>query len=136
VRRSQREIRRQPHELRKGKEYERRDSHPKRRHDLEHVPIHLRPRDEQIAHERHREDHLGQHEIEEHRPREVVVPLTLDAYLRTVVTQTLERQRKEGCIAVKFEAAYLRRLDFAPASPEDAARIYAKYVAGGKATPA
>jgi uncharacterized protein len=64
------------------------------------------------------------------------VPGTLDDYVTQVVRTTLQKQRAAGAVAVKFEAAYLRRLDFAPASPEDAARIYAKYVAGGKATPA
>ena len=39
------------------------------------------------------------------------VPPTLAAYLRTVVTPTLERQRQNGCVAVKFEAAYLRAPD-------------------------
>jgi hypothetical protein len=32
-------------------------------------------------------------------------PPTLDAYLKAVVTPTLEAQRKKGCVAVKFEAA-------------------------------
>lgn len=60
------------------------------------------------------------------------IPSTLDAYLRTVVTPTLEAQRRAGCIAVKFEAAYLRSLDFAAAATEDAARIYARHAAGGE----
>ena len=59
------------------------------------------------------------------------LPPTLDAYLRTVVTPTLERQRKEGCLAVKFEAAYLRALNFDDASPVAARRIYARYIAAG-----
>ncbi len=62
------------------------------------------------------------------------LPATLDAYLRTVVSPTLERQRKEGCLAVKFEAAYLRALDFDDASPAAARRIYARYVAAGTPT--
>jgi uncharacterized protein len=62
------------------------------------------------------------------------LPATLDAYLRTVVTPTLERQRKEGCLAVKFEAAYLRALDFDDASPIAARRIYGRYVAAGTPT--
>jgi uncharacterized protein len=60
------------------------------------------------------------------------IPSTLEAYLETVVTPTLEAQRRAGCVAVKFEAAYLRSLDFAPASREDAARIYARYATGGE----
>jgi len=60
------------------------------------------------------------------------VPATLDAYLTTVVTPTLERQRQAGCVAVKFEAAYLRRLDFDEASADAAARVYSRYVTGGE----
>lgn len=59
------------------------------------------------------------------------VPLTLPAYLKTVVTPTLEQQRKDGALAVKFEAAYLRALDFDDASESAAQRIYARYAAGG-----
>ena len=59
------------------------------------------------------------------------LPPTLDAYLRTVVTPTLERQRQNGCVAVKFEAAYLRALDFDEASEASVRPTYARYVAGG-----
>ncbi|MEO8336376.1 MAG: amidohydrolase family protein [bacterium] len=62
------------------------------------------------------------------------VPATLDAYLRTVVTPTLERQRKEGCVAVKFEAAYLRALDFGDAPIATARRVYARYANGSAPT--
>jgi len=58
------------------------------------------------------------------------LPATLDEYQRTVVTATLERQRQNGCVALKFEAAYLRALDFTEASAETAARIYARHVNG------
>ncbi len=60
------------------------------------------------------------------------LPATLDAYLTTVVTPTLEAQQKGGCVAVKFEAAYLRSLDFAEASAATAGSVYAKYVGGGE----
>ena len=60
-----------------------------------------------------------------------VLPSTLDAYLAEVVTPTLERQRKAGCIAVKFEAAYLRRLDFDDPDPAAARSVYARYVGAG-----
>jgi uncharacterized protein len=60
------------------------------------------------------------------------LPPTLDGYLRTVVTPTLELQRKGGCVAVKFEAGYLRPLDFGDTSVETARRVYAKYVNGGE----
>ena len=59
------------------------------------------------------------------------LPATLDEYLRTVVTPTLERQRQGGCVAVKFEAAYLRALDFDDASIAAARQTYARYIAGG-----
>jgi hypothetical protein len=59
-------------------------------------------------------------------------PATLDSYLTTVITPTLESQRKAGCVAVKFEAAYIRSLDFGIASPEAARAIYEKYSSGGE----
>ena len=59
-------------------------------------------------------------------------PATLDAYLKTVVTPTLEAQQKDGCVAVKFEAAYLRSLDFDEVSAAIASRIYATYAGGGE----
>jgi uncharacterized protein len=63
-------------------------------------------------------------------------PPTLDTYVEKVVRPTLQKQKNAGAMAVKFEAAYLRPLDFAPASKDEAARVYAKYAAGGLATPA
>ncbi len=59
-------------------------------------------------------------------------PATLDGYLRTVVTPTLERQRQAGAVAVKFEAAYLRALDFDETSADVASRVYARYVDRGE----
>ncbi len=59
------------------------------------------------------------------------LPPTLDAYLHRVVTPTLERQQRNGCVAVKFEAAYLRALDFDEASEASVRPIYARYVSGG-----
>ncbi len=59
------------------------------------------------------------------------VPATLDAYLHTVVTPTLEAQQKGGCVAVKFEVGYLRALDFADVPASTAAAIYARYATGG-----
>jgi hypothetical protein len=59
-------------------------------------------------------------------------PATLDAYLETVVTPTLEAQQKDGCVAVKFEAAFLRSLDFEEVPAATASKIYAKYVAAGE----
>jgi predicted TIM-barrel fold metal-dependent hydrolase len=59
------------------------------------------------------------------------VPPTLAEYTAKVVTPLLEFQRTNGAVAVKFEAAYLRSLDFAPAKEAEAARVYARYVKGG-----
>ncbi len=59
-------------------------------------------------------------------------PATLDAYLSEVVAPTLQRQRKAGAVAVKFEAAYLRSLDFEPAEKQRAAAIYRKWIRGGE----
>jgi uncharacterized protein len=59
------------------------------------------------------------------------LPATLDLYLQKVVTPTLERHKRGGAVAVKFEAAYLRPLDFADVPREEAARIYS----GARATP-
>ena len=59
------------------------------------------------------------------------LPPTLSAYTAQVVTPLLEQQRKDGAVAIKFEAAYLRALDFEPASEKDAAEVYARYVKGG-----
>jgi uncharacterized protein len=63
------------------------------------------------------------------------VPPTLEEYLRAVVTATLERQRQAGCVAVKFEVAYLRGLDFDEVSPATAAAVYGRFVGASKTTP-
>jgi predicted TIM-barrel fold metal-dependent hydrolase len=55
------------------------------------------------------------------------IPPTLHEYLTRVVTPTLERQKAGGALAIKFEAAYLRALDFDDASEADAAHVYARY---------
>jgi len=51
-------------------------------------------------------------------------PATLDEYLSRVVTPTLERHRQGGAVAVKFEAAYLRSLNFAKVPKADAERAW------------
>ncbi len=58
-------------------------------------------------------------------------PPTLAEYTAQIVTPLLELQRKNGAVAIKFEAAYLRSLDFEPASEADAAAIYARNIKGG-----
>ena len=61
------------------------------------------------------------------------LPATLSGYTATVVTPLLEMQRKNGAVAIKYEAAYLRSLDFEPASEMEATGIYAQYIKSGKA---
>jgi hypothetical protein len=51
----------------------------------------------------------------------------LDDYLKKVVDRTLELQKNAGAVAIKFEVAYLRSLDFEPASRVDAAKILERY---------
>jgi len=52
-------------------------------------------------------------------------PASLDEYLDKLVFPTLARQRKAGAVAIKFEVAYLRGLDFEPPDPKAASSIYA-----------
>ena len=63
------------------------------------------------------------------------LPPTLDAYERDVVRATLERQRAAGAVGVKFEAAYLRPLDFDTDDAAAARTVYARYVRGGVGAP-
>ncbi|HLY71525.1 MAG TPA: amidohydrolase family protein [Puia sp.] len=60
------------------------------------------------------------------------LPSTFDEYLKNVVTATLESQKKGGCMAVKFEAAYLRSLDFEKTTMQSAREVYAHYIYGGE----
>ena len=82
-------------------------------------------------------DRKGLFEAEEHHLANYLtarglrtLPGTLDDYMHFVVTPTLEAQRQAGAVAIKFEVAYLRSLDFEPASHDAAAAVYAKHVAG------
>ena len=59
------------------------------------------------------------------------LPASLGEYLTRVVTPTLEAQRHGGAVAEKFEAAYLRALDFDPADGATAAKVYTRYRAKG-----
>ena len=54
------------------------------------------------------------------------IPPTLSAYLKIVVTPTLERQKAGGAVAEKFEIAYLRSFDFTSPTRDVADRIYAQ----------
>jgi hypothetical protein len=59
------------------------------------------------------------------------LPASLDDYVKTVVTPTLEKQKKGGAVAVKFEAAYLRALDFDDPDPSLARLVYSRFASGG-----
>jgi uncharacterized protein len=59
------------------------------------------------------------------------VPPNLGEYLNHVVTLTLERQKQGGAIAEKFEAAYLRSLDFEAVDRSIAERVYAQFARKG-----
>src|SRR6478672_11664933 len=63
------------------------------------------------------------------------LPATLDDYTTKVVTATLERQKQQGVIALKFEANYLRLLDFEKPDPRKAADVYSRFVRGGEPSP-
>ena len=64
-------------------------------------------------------------------------PATLQEYVSKVITPTLEAQKQNGAVAIKFEAAYLRTLDFGPIptdqaqTAKEAEQIYARYIKGG-----
>jgi uncharacterized protein len=60
------------------------------------------------------------------------LPPTLEAYLKAVVTPTLERQKRNGAVAIKYEAAYLRKLDFDDPDVATARGTYARFVRGGE----
>jgi predicted TIM-barrel fold metal-dependent hydrolase len=62
------------------------------------------------------------------------LPATVDKYVAKIIAPTLERQKKAGAVAIKFEAAYLRSLNFAEPQSEEAARIYSHYARGGVPT--
>ncbi|HLW52867.1 MAG TPA: amidohydrolase family protein [Candidatus Angelobacter sp.] len=65
------------------------------------------------------------------------LPQALEDYTAKVVTPTIEEQHRNSAVAIKFEAAYLRTLDFGPvpldaaAAEHEAAAIYSHYVRGG-----
>ena len=60
------------------------------------------------------------------------LPATLQEYVAKVITPVLELQKKNGAVAIKFEAAYLRSLDFGPTEPLEAVQqIYQHYIKSG-----
>jgi len=64
------------------------------------------------------------------------LPSSLDEYLKRVITATLARQKQNGAVAVKFEAAYLRKLDFDNPDETKARATYGKFAKGGEPPPA
>src|SRR5437667_453876 len=60
------------------------------------------------------------------------LPSSLNEYLKKVVTATLDRQKQNGAVAVKFEAAYLRKLDFDNPDETKARACYSRFVTGGE----
>jgi len=53
-------------------------------------------------------------------------------YTAKVITPLLEKQKREGAVAIKFEAAYLRSLDFGRSEPAEVVqRIYSRYAKEG-----
>ncbi|MGZ5545455.1 MAG: amidohydrolase family protein, partial [Limisphaerales bacterium] len=58
------------------------------------------------------------------------LPPTLDDYLDKVVRPILQQQKQAGAVAIKFEAAYLRKLNFAVASHDAADAVYRRSVNG------
>ena len=62
-------------------------------------------------------------------------PSTLEQYVSKVITPTLELQKKNGAVAIKFEVAYLRSLDFARPEPQVLLeKVYTRYVKEGVPT--
>jgi len=64
------------------------------------------------------------------------LPATLAEYVQRVVTPTLELHKREGAVAFKFEAAYLRLLDFGSPDEQLATATYMRFVKGGEPSPA
>lgn len=62
-------------------------------------------------------------------------PPTMNEYVNKVVLPTLERLKDDGAIAIKFEAAYLRSLDFELADRVAAEAVYRRAVGGAKLAP-
>ncbi len=60
------------------------------------------------------------------------LPATLQDYTAKVITPMLEKQKREGAVAIKFEAAYLRSLDFGRREPAELVqRIYVHFIKEG-----
>jgi hypothetical protein len=60
------------------------------------------------------------------------LPRSLRTYLAKILTPTLERQKQDGAVALKLEAAYLRSLNFGRASEDEATGVYDRNVLGNE----
>jgi predicted TIM-barrel fold metal-dependent hydrolase len=60
------------------------------------------------------------------------VPQSLSEYVSRVVLPTLLRQKQNSAVAIKFEAAYLRALDFAPADEKQSSDLYRRAAESGQ----
>jgi hypothetical protein len=60
------------------------------------------------------------------------VPGTIDDYIEKVIRPTLAQQKKAGAVAIKFEAAYLRSLNFKDPDEAEARNVFAHYASGGR----
>jgi uncharacterized protein len=58
-------------------------------------------------------------------------PEALAGYVSQVIVPTLEQQKKGGAVAVKFEAAYLRWLNFAEPREQEARTTYQRFATQG-----
>jgi len=63
------------------------------------------------------------------------LPDTLDAYLDTILGGTLQSQKKNGAVAIKFEVAYLRALDFDRVPHDLASGVYLRARRGASVVP-
>ena len=59
------------------------------------------------------------------------VPGTIDDYIEKVIRPTLAQQKKAGAVAIKFEAAYLRSLNFKDPDEAEARKVFAHSASGG-----
>jgi predicted TIM-barrel fold metal-dependent hydrolase len=60
------------------------------------------------------------------------LPASFDDYLRKLVDHTLAGFQKNSAVGVKFEAAYLRPLDFERADQTEAGRVYERFRQAGE----
>lgn len=59
------------------------------------------------------------------------VPETVEEYLETILEPELRRRRDAGAVALKFQTAYYRPIDFSDVTLNEAARLYERGVRDG-----